>query len=81
MTNMASETVKMFTKALALPTISTSFGQKGDLQEWQNLNAQELKYLIQVCPPADLIPQIIKKIVLRQNITNAAIMHDKTFGR
>ncbi|XP_044756675.1 ionotropic receptor 25a-like [Coccinella septempunctata] len=80
MTDMASETVKMFTRALALPTISASFGQKDDLEEWKNLNVQEEKYLIQVCPPADLIPEMIRKIVFRQNITSAAIMHDKTFA-
>ncbi|KAL3278030.1 hypothetical protein HHI36_013371 [Cryptolaemus montrouzieri] len=79
MTDLASETVKSFTQALALPTISASFGQEGDLRQWRNIDDDEKKYLIQVCPPADLIPEIIRKIVLQQNITNAAILFDSTF--
>lgn len=81
MTDLASETVKSFTQALALPTISASFGQEGDLRQWRNIDDDEKKYLVQVCPPADLIPEIIRKIVLQQNITNAAILFDNTFGR
>ncbi|XP_045465403.1 ionotropic receptor 25a-like [Harmonia axyridis] len=79
MTDLASETVKSFTQALALPTISSSFGQEGDLRQWRNIDDDEKKYLVQICPPADLIPEIIRKIVLQQNITNAAILFDHTF--
>jgi ionotropic glutamate receptor len=32
MSGVASETAKSFTAALSLPTISTSFGQEGDLR-------------------------------------------------
>lgn len=80
MTGLASETVKSFTSALALPTISASFGQDGDLRQWRNINDDEQKYLIQIMPPADLIPEIVRAIVLQQNISNAAILFDNTFG-
>ncbi|XP_045465402.1 LOW QUALITY PROTEIN: ionotropic receptor 25a-like [Harmonia axyridis] len=79
MTDMASETVKIFTRGLALPTISASYGQNGDLREWNNLDIIERKYLIQVSPPADLIPEMIRKLVVRQLMISAAIMYDKTF--
>lgn len=31
-------------------------------------------------PPADLIPEVIRSIIEYMNITNAAILFDKTFG-
>lgn len=80
MTGMASETVKSFTAALALPTISASFGQSGDLRQWRNINEDEQEYLIQIMPPADVIPEFIRTIVLYQNISNAAILFDPSFG-
>ncbi|KAK4882739.1 hypothetical protein RN001_006058 [Aquatica leii] len=79
MTGMASETVKVFSKALSIPTISGSFGQDGDLRQWRFLFEDQKKYLVQVMPPADLIPEIIRTIVLNQNISNAAILFDNTF--
>lgn len=79
-TGLASETVKSFTAALGLPTISASFGQAGDLRQWRNLDENEMEYLIQIMPPADVIPEIVRTIVLHQNITNAAILFDDSFG-
>lgn len=79
-TGLGSETVKSFTAALGLPTVSASFGQEGDLRQWRTIDDIEKQYLIQICPPADLIPEIVRTIVLSQNITNAAIMFDKSFG-
>lgn len=81
MTGLASETVKSFTAALGLPTISTSFGQAGDLRQWRNINDEQQKYLVQIMPPADLIPEVIRQIVINQNISNAAILFDNTFGK
>ncbi|KAJ4432354.1 hypothetical protein ANN_20973 [Periplaneta americana] len=78
MSGVASETAKSFTAALALPTISTSFGQEGDLRQWRSLNEDEKKYLIQIMPPADIIPEIVRSIVIYQNITNAGILFDDT---
>lgn len=81
MTGLASETVKSFTAALGLPTISASVGQAGDLRQWRNLNDNELEYLVQIMPPADIIPEIIRTIVINQNISNAAILFDESFGK
>ncbi|XP_017786976.1 PREDICTED: ionotropic receptor 25a [Nicrophorus vespilloides] len=79
MTGLASETVKSFTAALGLPTISGSFGQQGDLRQWRNIDQNQQQYLIQIMPPADVIPEIIRSIVLNQNISNAAILYDESF--
>ncbi|KAE8573967.1 ionotropic receptor 25a [Halyomorpha halys] len=79
MNNVPSEAVKTFTDALALPTISSSFGQEGDLRQWKTLDNEKQKYLIQINPPADIIPEIVKSIVQLQNITNAGILYDDSF--
>ncbi|PSN38557.1 Ionotropic receptor 25a [Blattella germanica] len=76
MSSVPSETAKSFTAALGLPTISTSFGQEGDLRQWRTLDEREKKYLIQIMPPADIIPEVIRSIVVSQNITNAGILFD-----
>lgn len=81
MTGLGSETVKSFSAALALPTVSASFGQEGDLRQWRSIDDNEKEYLIQICPPADIIPEIVRTIVLNQNITNAAILFDNSFGK
>lgn len=49
-------------------------------RQWRNLDGEQQKYLIQISPPADLIPEIVRSIVVAQNITNAGIMFDDTFG-
>ncbi|KAL1116158.1 hypothetical protein AAG570_005653 [Ranatra chinensis] len=76
---VTSEAVKTFTAALSLPTVSTSFGQKGDLRQWKFLDGEKLKYSIQISPPADIIPEIIRSIVVNQNVTNAGILFDESF--
>ncbi|XP_046384858.1 ionotropic receptor 25a [Ischnura elegans] len=72
----ASETVKYFTSALGLPTVSTSYGQQGDIRQWQNLSSEKLKYLLQIMPPGDLIPEVVRSLVQVQNISNAAVLYD-----
>jgi len=67
---IASETVKSFTQALGLPTISASYGQEGDLRQWRDLDEAKQKYLLQVMPPADIIPEVIRSLVTHLNITN-----------
>lgn len=47
-TGVGSETVKSFSVALGIPTITASFGQEGDLRQWRNLNDQKRNYLLQV---------------------------------
>lgn len=79
MAGVASETVKSVSSALGIPTISASFGQEGDLRQWRDIDAQKQGYLLQVMPPADIIPEVIRGIVEYMNITNAAILYDDTF--
>lgn len=50
-------------------------------RQWRNLDGEQQKYLIQISPPADIIPEIVRSIVVAQNITNAGIMFDDTFGK
>ncbi|XP_068084209.1 ionotropic receptor 25a [Anabrus simplex] len=71
-----SEAVKSFTKLLALPTISASYGQEGDLRYWRNLDSEAQKYLIQVMPPGDIAPEIVRSLVNNRNISNAVIIFD-----
>ncbi|XP_066943242.1 ionotropic receptor 25a [Macrobrachium rosenbergii] len=78
-TGMMSETIKSFTRALALPTFSASYGQTGDLREWRDLTPDEQKFLVQLMPPGDIMVQAIRDIVRTQNITNAGIIYDSTF--
>lgn len=80
MTGLVSETVKSFTKALQIPTISGSFGQEGDLRQWRDIDESQQNYFIQIMPPADVIPEIIRSIVINQNISNAAILFDHSYG-
>ncbi|XP_066155907.1 ionotropic receptor 25a-like isoform X1 [Euwallacea fornicatus] len=76
---LASETVKSFTSALGLPTVSASYGQQGDLRQWRSIQPNEEEYLVQISPPGDIIPEMVRTLVLNQNITNAAILYDDTF--
>ncbi|XP_050303158.1 ionotropic receptor 25a isoform X2 [Anthonomus grandis grandis] len=76
---LASETVKSFSSALGIPTVSASYGQVGDLRQWRNLQPNEEEYLIQISPPGDIIPEVVRTLVLNQNITNAAILFDDSF--
>lgn len=78
---LASETAKSITSSLALPTVSASYGQEGDLRQWRDIKGTaKSSYLLQVMPPVDMIPEVIRSIVQYMNITNAAILFDETFG-
>ncbi|XP_074095808.1 ionotropic receptor 25a [Cotesia typhae] len=74
-----AETVCSFTAAVGVPTFSAQFGQKNDLRPWLDLNDDQQKYLIQIMPPADLIPEAIRQLCSDMNITNAAIIFDTGF--
>jgi hypothetical protein len=50
-------------------------------RQWRSLDDAEKNYLIQIMPPADIIPEIIRSIVLYQNITNAGILFDDSIGK
>jgi ionotropic glutamate receptor len=45
------------------------------------LEDEEKKYLIQIMPPADIMPEIVRFIVLYQSITNAGILFDDSVGK
>lgn len=47
---------------------------KGEL--WKSITTNQL----QVMPPEDLIPEVIRGIITYMNITNAAILYDETFS-
>lgn len=79
-TGSLSEMVKSFTAGLGLPTISASFGQEGNVRQWRYLNEKQRNYLLQVTPPMDLIPEVLRPLIELMNISNAAILHDETFG-
>jgi glutamate receptor, ionotropic, invertebrate len=71
--------VKSVSAALGIPTVSASYGQEGDLRQWRDISDKKAKYLLQVMPPADILIEIIRKIVQYNGITNAAILYDETF--
>nr|AFP33229.1 ionotropic receptor [Locusta migratoria] len=77
--DVSSEAVKYFTRALELPTVSASCGQEGDLRYWRNIDKKQDKYMIQVMPPIDTIPEFIRSFCSAQNLTNAGILFDDTF--
>nr|ARN17848.1 ionotropic receptor 2 [Cephus cinctus] len=76
---LGAETVCSFTAALGLPTLSAQYGQQGDLQQWENLTPDQTKYLVQVMPPPDLVPEVIRQLCLSMNISNAAILFDEGY--
>lgn len=78
-TGVSSETVKSLSAALGIPAVSASFGQDGDLRQWRELSEKKKAYLLQVNPPADLLTEVVRSIVIYMNITNAAILYDESF--
>lgn len=74
-----SEIAKMLAKKLAVPTISTSYGDYNDLREWVDLSDEQMDYLVHVRPPGDILPNIIRDSIIKRNISNAAILYDKNF--
>ena len=49
-------------------------------REWRDLTPMQEKYLIQIRPPGDVMPDAFREMVLLQNATNAAILFDDTFS-
>ena len=48
--------------------------------EWIDLNKRQREYLIQVRPPGDYFPLIIRNLATTNNITNPGILHDASVG-
>ncbi|RLU19384.1 ObirIr25a.2 [Ooceraea biroi] len=68
-----------FTAAMGVPTLSATYGQEGDIRDWRDLDLDQKDYLIQIMPPADLMPEVIRQLAIQLNITNAGILFDKHF--
>lgn len=49
-------------------------------RHWAEAVLKDSSYLVQIRPPGDLIPEIIKGIVTAQNIKNAGILFDESYG-
>ncbi|XP_034939121.1 ionotropic receptor 25a-like [Chelonus insularis] len=73
------EVVTAFTKAVGIPTLSAQFGERDDLRNWRDLSPEAMKYLIQIRPPADMIPDAVRHMSSDMNISNAAIIFDQHF--
>ena len=76
----SSEVVKSLSLKLGLPTVTSTMGLSGDIREWSELTAEQEKYLVQVRPPSDIFPYIIRDLVNLTKITNAAILFDESFS-
>ncbi|XP_034949070.1 ionotropic receptor 25a-like isoform X2 [Chelonus insularis] len=76
----SGEIVRIFTAAVGVPTFSAQFGEREDLTHWNNLPKDREKYLVQVKPPADLIPNVIRLLIMQANISDAAIIFDDNFS-
>ncbi|XP_045482048.1 ionotropic receptor 25a-like [Harmonia axyridis] len=79
-TKAISKAIKFFTKALALPIVTTSAYKNAANDAWSNLDQNEMQYLIQVFSPYHAIFSLSKHIFRHQKITNLVIIHDVTLG-
>lgn len=75
----SSMVVKSFVKNLGIPTVATFYGCKEELECWKEINENE--YFIYFIPPGDVIPEIVKSIVVHQETKTAAILYDTSFGK
>ena len=73
------DVVRTTSYTLGLPTLSLNYHNQDT--SWQGLNSAMQNYLVHVRPPGDVIPGIIREVISRQNITNAAILYDNSFGK
>jgi len=76
---MSSEVIKSLSLSLGLPTVSTSMGEEGDIDEWMDLSGEQEKYLIRMRGPDDIFQFIVRDLASVTNISNAAILYDDTF--
>merc|ERR1719244_1768265 len=54
-------------------------GEEEDLDEWNELTAEQEKYLIQVRGPHGIFQYIIRDLAKVTNISNAAVLYDDEF--
>lgn len=48
-------------------------------RRWRDLTDDQLGYLIQVMPPADLAPEVVRQLCLSTNVSNAMILFNGDF--
>ena len=75
-----SDMINMITRSLGLPTVTSSMGKVGNIQEWSALTGAQEKYLVQVRSPSDMFPFIIRDMATLTHINNAAIIFDDSFS-
>ena len=73
------DVIRTTSYTLGLPTLSLNYHNSDT--KWSQLNTKMEQYLVHIRPPGDVITGIIREVVSRQNITNAAILFDDTFGK
>ena len=76
----ASEVAKSLSLSLGLPTVSSSMGETGDIEEWSELTAEQEKYLVQVRSPTDMLRYLFRDLATRTGINNVAILFDESFS-
>ena len=78
-TGFYPDVIRTTSYTLGLPTLSLNYHNSDT--KWSQLSTKMEQYLVHIRPPGDVITGIIRQIVSRQNITNAAILFDDTFGK
>ena len=58
----ASEMIKTIVRGLGLPTVSSTMGGTKEIEKWSELSPSQENYLVQVRPPADLLPFLIRQM-------------------
>ncbi|KAM7352961.1 ionotropic receptor 25a-like isoform 2-T2 [Cochliomyia hominivorax] len=77
---LTSQTVKLFTRSLGLPTFSVAYEQHADhLKYWNKFKKNEKSYLLQIIPPTDVIPILVKEFIRENYLFDVAILYDETF--
>ena len=73
------DVVRTTSYTLGLPTLSLNYHNRDT--SWQGLDSTMENYLVHIRPPGDVSPGIIRELISQQNITNAAILYDQSFGK
>ncbi|KAG8281110.1 hypothetical protein J6590_065156 [Homalodisca vitripennis] len=51
----------------------------GAIKTWRYLDNEQQKYLVQVSPPGDIVPEVVRSFAIYQNLTNAGVLFDSSF--
>ena len=92
----SSDVIQSLTASLGIPTVTASSAAEDDLKydclpsslsypiftgEWSGLSSSQEKYLLQVRPPGDILPEVIRNLVQNTRISSVAVLYDETFGK